>query len=291
VLLLVEKSRLHSLARRIDDVELRAGVRFAVMALVILPLLPEGPYGPYAAIRPRQIWLLVLFFSGLSFLGHVLQRIVGSARGYLISGAIGGMISSTNVTFRFAQASRHDTANASALAAGAIAANAVLYVRVCVAIGVLNAPLLPLTIRYLVPPAVVVAAALALTARAPADRQPRSRRSRNPLQIGAALQMAAIFQAVLIIVRAAQVTWGEPGVLTTAAVLGLTDVDALTLSMARGVASVDIAALAIAVGVLANTALKALVAVVIGGRRFATVVAVTLAASAVAAAVTIVSLS
>ena len=42
-LLLVEKGRLHRLVQRIDDVELRAGVRFAVMACVILPLLPEGP--------------------------------------------------------------------------------------------------------------------------------------------------------------------------------------------------------------------------------------------------------
>src|SRR5690349_12875136 len=41
-LLLVEKSRLHAFAARIDDVGLRAGVHFAVMALVILPLLPSG---------------------------------------------------------------------------------------------------------------------------------------------------------------------------------------------------------------------------------------------------------
>src|SRR5262245_28007765 len=34
-LLLVEKSRLHSLVRRIDDASLRAGFRFAVMAVVI----------------------------------------------------------------------------------------------------------------------------------------------------------------------------------------------------------------------------------------------------------------
>jgi uncharacterized membrane protein (DUF4010 family) len=63
-LLLVEKSRLHALVQRIDDVGLRSGVRFAVMALVILPLLPEGPYGPLGGIRPREIWALVLFFSG-----------------------------------------------------------------------------------------------------------------------------------------------------------------------------------------------------------------------------------
>jgi uncharacterized membrane protein (DUF4010 family) len=269
VLLLVEKSRLHSLVRRIDDGELRAGVRFAVMALVILPLLPEGPYGPYAAVQPRQIWLLVLFFSGLSFVGHVLQRNIGASRGYLVTGALGGIISSTNVTFTFARASRREAADAPAIAAGAIAANVVLYLRVCAAIAVLNVSLLPLVITYLLPPGLVVAAALAISARrsdAPASSwQPL----RNPLQVVVALQMAALFQGVLIVVRAAQATWGTSGILTTAAILGLTDVDALSLSMARGVASLETAALAIAVGVLANTVLKAAVATIFGARQFA----------------------
>lgn len=280
VLLLVEKSRLHSLVQRIDDVELRAGVRFGVMALVILPLVPEGPYGPYAAIRPRQVWLLVLFFSGLSFVGHGLQRIVGSARGYLVSGALGGMLSSTNVTFTFAQASRREPANASALAGGAIAANAVLYLRVVAAIAVLNAPLLAFAIRYLLPPALVVAAALAFRARHSARDDRSSQMSRNPLQIAAALQMAAVFQVVLVIVRSVQAAWGTSGILTTAAVLGLTDVDALTLSMARSVSSLETAALAIAVGVLANTLLKAAVAIFFGDRHFALRVASVLLLSA-----------
>ena len=52
-LLLVEKSRLHALVARLDDITLRAAARFAVMALVVLPLLPEGPYGPMGGIRPR----------------------------------------------------------------------------------------------------------------------------------------------------------------------------------------------------------------------------------------------
>jgi uncharacterized membrane protein (DUF4010 family) len=291
VLVLVEKSRLHSLVRRIDDVELRAGVRFAVMALVILPLLPEGPYGPYAAVRPRQIWVLVLFFSGLSFVGHALQRVVGASRGYLVTGALGGIISSTNVTFTFAQASRGEQAKASVMAAGAIAANAMLYLRVCGAIAVLNTSLLPLAIPYLLPPGLVVAAALAISARGSDRRASSSQPSRNPLQVVAALQMAAIFQMVLIVVHAAQATWGTSGILTTAAILGLTDVDALTLSMARGVSSLETAALAIAIGVLANTVLKATVAAFCGDRRFALRVAGTLVASAAAGAASIILLA
>ena len=58
-LLLVEKSRLHALVERIDNVGLRSGVRFAVMALVVLPLLPPGPYRPLGGIRPREIWAIV----------------------------------------------------------------------------------------------------------------------------------------------------------------------------------------------------------------------------------------
>jgi uncharacterized membrane protein (DUF4010 family) len=50
-------------------------------------------------------------------------------------------------------------------------------------------------------------------------------------------------------------------------VLGLTDLDALTLSMTRDGAAIPIAiaAQALAIGVMANTALKLGIAVVVGG--------------------------
>lgn len=69
--------------------------------------------------------------------------------------------------------------------------------------------------------------------------------------------MAVLFQVVLMIVHAAHERWGTSGVFTSAAVLGLTDVDALTVSMAKDVAealSPATAATAIAVGVLSNIA-------------------------------------
>ena len=75
-LLLVEKKQLHILVQRIDDVGLRSGARFAVMAFVILPLLAEGPYGPFGGIRPRELWTMTLFFSGLSFAGYAARRSV-----------------------------------------------------------------------------------------------------------------------------------------------------------------------------------------------------------------------
>lgn len=269
-LLLFEKSRLHSLVRQIDDVGLRSGVRFAAMALVILPLLPEGPYGPLGGFRPREIWTLVLFFSGLSFAGYVARRMVGPGHGDLVTGLLGGVVSSTNATLTFARASRREPATDRSLAVGAIAANAVLYPRVIVATSILNASIVPSLAAYLAAPfAVACLVAVAGMRRSRHDGSPDVA-SRNPLQLGSALKMALLFQAVLMIVHVAREWGGQSGVLTTAAILGLTDVDALTVSMARGAAGAApvAAALAIAVGVLSNTVMKLGLALVLGSPRF-----------------------
>ena len=286
ILLLVEKSRLHAAVRRIDDLELRAGVRFAVMALVVLPLLPAGPFGPYDAIRPREIWLLVLFFSGLSFVGHLMRRAAGPERGYILSGLAGGLLSSTNVTLTFARTSHAEPALERSLAYGTIAANTVLYGRVLAATAVLQAALVPELARYLAAPALIgiLAALTGFRSRPVQPHAPTGAIAHNPLQLGAALQMAGVFVAVMLVVSVIRNAWGEAGVLTTAAVLGLTDVDALTLSMTREVAptSPSIAVRAIAIGITANTLLKLVIAVALGAPRFRRLVGATLALMIVA---------
>jgi uncharacterized membrane protein (DUF4010 family) len=273
-LLLVEKSRLHALVQRIDDVGLRSGVRFAVMALVVLPLLPEGPYGPLGGVRPREVWILVLFFSGLSFAGFVARRLVGPGHGYLVTGLLGGLVSSTNVTFTFARSSRTDPATDRALAFGAVAANAMLYPRVLVATAILEKAVVPPLVPYLAPPMLAAVLVATVGARRSTAAGAPDVWLRNPLQLSRALQMAILFQGVLMAVYLARETWGESGVFTSAAILGLTDVDALTVSMARGVAqtvSPAVAATAIAIGVLANTAMKLSLALFFGSRTFRTI--------------------
>ena len=279
-LLLVEKSRLHSMVSRIDDVSLRAAVRFAVMALVILPLLPEGPYGPLGGVRPRELWALVLFFSGLSFIGYVARRAMGPGHGYLATGLIGGLMSSTNVTFTFARESRAHPTLGRELAYGAVAANAMLFPRVLVATAVLNVALVPHLVPYVLGPAIIAAGIAAFGARKRSTIGGNDGARHNPLQLADALEMAVLFQIVLMSVYLANRFWGERGIFTTASLLGLTDVDALTMSMARGVSAAtapDVAARAIAIGIAANTLLKLLMAVVLSGRLFRMIAGGTLA--------------
>jgi uncharacterized membrane protein (DUF4010 family) len=112
----------------------------------------------------------------------------------------------------------------------------------------------------------------------------------NPLQLGAALQMAAIFQVVLIGLHEMRLRFGGAGLRWSALLLGLTDVDALTASMAaqsREGLAVDAAAAAIALGIVSNTVLKLIIAVAIGRGVFRWYVAAGLAAVAAALVVTL----
>jgi uncharacterized membrane protein (DUF4010 family) len=100
--------------------------------------------------------------------------------------------------------------------------------------------------------------------------------------------MTAVFQLVLIVVSAVMAWWSVRALLMTSAMIGLTDLDALTLSLSRtpGVEPA-LAAEAIAVGVLSNTLLKLGVAVVVGQGAYRMWVGGTLGAMAAAVAAAI----
>jgi len=289
-LLLVEKSSLHSLVARIDDEELRAAARFGVMAVVILPLLPEGPYGPLGGIKPRELWLLVLFFTGLSFVGYFARRLFGAKRGYAVAGLLAGIVSSTNATFTFARMSRREADLSQSLAVGTVAACTMLFPRVLAATMVLDHRVASALLPYLAAPFLLGVAAMALWWRVNPGAAPSTTVS-NPLQIVPALQMAITFQAVLFAVTLVRRWFGNTGLLASGAVLGVADVDALTISMTKNVAhgvDIHVAAEAIAVGILVNCAMKTVLALALGTRTFSRFAGPAIAAMGVAIAVAIV---
>jgi uncharacterized membrane protein (DUF4010 family) len=279
-LLLVEKKRLHAIVAKLDRDEIRAAARFAVMATVILPLLPEGPYGPLGGVRPRTLWALVLFFSGLSFAGFIARRAFGRSRGYAIAGTLGGLVSSTGATFTMAQLSRTRPDAGRALASGALGANVVLFPRVLVSSLVLAPPLAAALWPACVLP-VVIGAVLTLRGWRDAGPGPHKiEREKNPLQFGSALEMTLIFQLVLFGVAYAKAHFNSQGLYGTALLVGLAEMDALTISMARLTTSgtaAEIAARAVTLGLIANTFTKLAITLVIGRGSFRPLAAIGLA--------------
>jgi uncharacterized membrane protein (DUF4010 family) len=280
LVLLAEKSKLQHALQKVDATEMRAALQFAVLALVILPLLPDRAIGPFEAFRPRSLWIVVLLFSGLNFAGYIARRVIGETRGLGVTGLLGGLVSSTAVTLTFSRRSRDDATLAEPLALGVVAACTVLVPRVLVVSTVLQPAVglaaLPVLAPAFVAGAVVIGVVLWRDRRARDGAATRpdgvsGALGQSPLGLRASLQMAVAFQLVLFIIAWVQSQAGNTGVLASATLLGLTDVDALTVSMTRygaDPARVAVAAAAMGIGVLSNTALKLALVLTIGAPGF-----------------------
>jgi uncharacterized membrane protein (DUF4010 family) len=272
VLLLREKERVHWFVAHLDGPELRAGVQFAVLAVVVLPLLPAGPFfGPFM-VRPRMLWAVVLLFSGLNFAGYIARRTVGAKKGLTLAGAFGGVISSTAVTLNFSRQSRDAGASGLSLAAGVVAACTVLVPRVLLVSAILN----PRVALHLIPALapMFVAGALLVAIAWRRDRNSTSPTARDtedsPLRLAAAIRMAVLFQAAIVAISIVRRFGDSAGLYVMSAVLGLTDVDALAVSLSRPEAAIAVAMAvrAIVIGIVANTVLKLSIAAVIGRAPF-----------------------
>lgn len=321
VVLLAEKSFLHTTLKRADEIELRAAVQFAVLALIVLPLLPDRSFGPFDAIRPRALWTVVLIYLAMNFGGYLARKVIGESRGLVVTGLLGGLVSSTAVALNFSRRSRDEPSLSPVLALGVIAACTVLVPRIIFVCAVLRPAIAIAVLPMLLPPLLMGVAligrplwrlrsASAEPASAPTSASasattsasasastptpssmlspspiatkpaadhvdhsatPAAATTRNPLGLAAALQMALAFQVVLIVIAFMQQRIGNTGVLVSATILGLTDMDALTVSMTRlglDPALTLTAAQAIGIGVLSNTALKITVALVVGASAF-----------------------
>jgi len=289
VLALREKSAIQRFVRRIGDVELRAALQFAVLALVLLPILPEGPYGPLGGVRPRELWMMVLLVSGLNFAGYLARRARGTRAGTTLTGLLGGLVSSTAVTLTFSRQSRERPDQGRSLGLGVLAACTVLLPRLAVLTLVLQPRLTSHLLPFFLPPLAVGALAVATGLRTsdPSGEEALPP-TKSPLNLGSAVLLAVGFQAVLMLMTFVRERFGNPGVLTSAGMLGLTDMDALTLSMSRLADAPDLAGLAataLGIGVLSNTLLKLGLVLVVGAGEFRRGTGLWLAALAAASAV------
>jgi len=270
------KQPLHGLVQKLGTDDLYAALKLLIATFIVLPLLPAQPIDPLQALNPYKLWLLVILISGLSLVGYVAVRWLGTARGTAITGLSGGLVSSTAVSLSFARQSRtdKDPLAGDTLAAGILIAWMVMFVRVVVTVAIVYPPLVA---RLLIP---FTAMAVATAGLAGVFYWLGARRARpveasgevqvkNPFSLVAATRFGLVFALVLVVVKLTERYAPAEGLYVVAAVAGLTDVDAITLSMAefaRQNSNLATAAAAIAIAALSNTLVKCGMVVVLGSR-------------------------
>ncbi len=265
LVLLSTKMQLMNVIGKITNEEIYALVRFVVMALILFPFLPNENYGPYQVINPREIGLVIILTSGLGFLGYVLMRFLGTKKGILLTGILGGLVSSTMVTWVFSKKSKEGDSLNSLYTSAILAACTIMVVRVALWVFLFNKFLLvglalPLSILFLTAAGTSIFFYVRNKKNSSAEKQlPLGK----PLEMTNAILFGVLYVVILLVITFANDYFGDEGIFITSGIAGLSDVDAISISISKmsvATLSPKTAQNAILIATLANTISKFVIA-------------------------------
>jgi len=282
---LAERRVMHAFLRRITWKELRAALALLVMTAVLLPALPDRPVDPWGALNPHQIWLMTVLVGAVCYLGYVAVRVGGEGKGLLFAGIMGGIATSTTVTWTFARLVRHDGQMTWKVLPAILAAWVVSLLRMTA----LAAALAPQLLAPLAAPVGAAALVLALLAtvgyRKGATQSEHRLVLQDPFELSLLLRFTAMMAAILL---AAKFFSSPSGLVSVGAASGLLDVDPVTISAAEmsktGLAT-SAAVMTILAAAASNILAKTVLGFAFGGRRIGLWLTGAAVAAVVAAAV------
>lgn len=231
-LLLHYKSPLHQFVRGLGPEDVQAIMQFVLITLVVLPILPNRTFGPFDVFNPFKAWLMVVLIVGIGLAGYLAHRIIGNRAGTLLSGLLGGLVSSTATSVSASRYARENSDRVTAAALIVLLSSAVSIARILVEMAVVNAKDLVTTGP---PVALFLLVFVALTFLLYRNRSAEVLRPdppANPAGLKPALLFGLLYVVILIAVAAAKEYAGTAGLFGVAILSGLTDVDAITLSTA-----------------------------------------------------------
>jgi uncharacterized membrane protein (DUF4010 family) len=241
-------------------------VRFVILSLLVLPFLPDIPYGPDNILNPRNIGTVVVVVSAISFLGYILNKFGNPKKGILFTAFLGGLFSSTALTWNYSLKSRETPELSPNYSAGIILASTVMLFRVAVLALLFN----PALIKSLWLPCAMMAAAgiisvILIVRKSSPKTDGHEIPLGNPLDILSALYFAILFVCISVMVYYTNEFFGKQGLYLAGLISGLADVDAITISMAHfasAASQLEISVAVILIAMLSNTLVKLVVALV-----------------------------
>ncbi len=232
-LLLYYKQPMHRFVQGMEAKDVQAIMQFVLITLVILPVLPNQTYGPYEVLNPFKTWLMVVLIVGIGLAGYIVYQVAGSRVGTLLSGVLGGMISSTATTVSASRDAGKEKSHVAAATLIIMLASAVAIVRVLIEIAAVS----PGNFTATSPPLFIfLAAFLVLTFviyRRRSEEVVHLDPPQNPAELKPAIIFGILYAVILLGVAAAKEHLGQAGLYVVAVVSGLTDMDAITLSTAE----------------------------------------------------------
>jgi uncharacterized membrane protein (DUF4010 family) len=279
-IILAFKQQLHEFTHKIPKTEFYDSLLFALIAIVILPILPNRYYGlPYpgmeALFNPQQVWLLVVFISGISYIGYFLVKWLGPQAGLALTGIVGGMASSTAVTTTMGANTRTIPNLETEAMTAATLANVVMLLRVAFIVLVFY----PALLFYLYLPLGVMLVAGLLVASYFYIKSKHVIHHGQPIRLGSpfsirpALTFGLLISIILAASKIATYYASSAGLYLTALFAGMADVDAISISASQLAAAASVlprvAVFAVLIAVFVNLAIRIVYAYYFGTQKYA----------------------
>ncbi|WP_456341459.1 MgtC/SapB family protein [Thermovibrio sp.] len=257
---------MHSFVKHLTLEDLYAFLKFAAVTVVIYPLLPDQSF---YGVNPREVWTMVVIISTIDFVGYVLTKLAGG-RGVLITGLIGGLVSSTAVTATFSPLSRLNPALINEYAAGIVGASAIMFPRMTFLASIVS----PQFAKFLLIPSLLAfTLGIFFAYRLATGRGGNEAKVnvQNPYELSTAIKFGLFYAFILFLSRNALRYFGDYGLYVVAAISGLSDVDAITLSVSKlfktGVVEVIPGIIAVLIAAFVNTVFKWFLTLSMGSRE------------------------
>jgi uncharacterized membrane protein (DUF4010 family) len=295
VAVLAHKQTLHGFVKgQLSETEFYDTLKFLLVVFVVYPLLPEGYLTQYELIKPKQLWLLVIVLSTISWSGYVLVRLLGGKRGLQVNALMGGLVSTTAITASLSQRAARAPEMARLFGVTAVMANSVQAPRLLVLMWVVDPELamfmvVPLLTMFGV--GLVGSLLLGHLKKVWKDEPDLEVLLDNPYRFWPAVKFALLIMGVLVASKLAQQALGDTMIYGVSAVAGLADVSAIAISMAdmsaERIISLEVGAIAVVIALAANAIMKVGIALASGSKAVAFWLAGGLATMVAAAALSL----
>ena len=256
-ILLSEKAALESYVERLNKVEFLATVKFVLVTVIILPVLPNQEFTRFK-LNPTSIWQIVIIVSTIGFVGYFLSKKFGEKIGLWLSGAFGGVISSTAFTMAVGRIAQKNPGRAEESLQAAVLASSVMYLKILVLIWLINANFVSsLWWRLVLLFFIGLALAVRVIWRSESNNHESVPTLQNPFEIRPAMAFGVLFVILSVVTAFVRQSLGDPGVLGLSAIVGVSDIVPFILSLVHSSGTTsEIVAPAIIMATMSNTIAK-----------------------------------
>jgi uncharacterized membrane protein (DUF4010 family) len=274
VLFLGARDRLHDIARQVPTDEITATGKFLILTGIILPLLPNTPVTSFTPMTPYQVWLAVVVVSGISYASYLIQRYKSEQGGIWLTSILGGIYSSTITTVVLARHAKAKRINPEMFHFSVILSTSMVYIRLLVIILAFNLSLakqMSVTLVGLFFASLVMS--LFLYGKSHSKKSQDKKiivTQKNPLELVPALIFAILFVVVSVASAWAKKNYGDMGLYTLAAIVGVSDISPFVVSLAQDSVyglNPKVVSASILIAASFNNLLKAIYTVVFAGWR------------------------